>query len=274
VTQSVFAFAQVHGAFSLIVTQFETLSTFAAVTDRLNTIAGAIEQARTPTASAIEIVENDELLAYEGLVLWTPKDRHVLLRDLALTVPGQHHLLILGPNVAAKQALFVATAGIWEDGEGRIVRPHRDRIQFVPHQPFLMRSTLRERLLLTLRDRSFSDDELLDALRKIGLTSALERIGGLDALHDWTSALSRGEQHLISIARLLLARPRFAFLEETTEALGPEQVEQVYQALSEASITYLTIGENHHLRSYHNGVLELFDDGQWNYTATRDTASV
>ena len=46
VTQSAMAFATVLGAFSLIVTQFDTLSTFAAVTERLNTIAGAIEQSR------------------------------------------------------------------------------------------------------------------------------------------------------------------------------------------------------------------------------------
>ena len=48
VTQSAMAFATVLGAFSLIVTQFDTLSTFAAVTERLNTVAGAIEQGRGP----------------------------------------------------------------------------------------------------------------------------------------------------------------------------------------------------------------------------------
>ena len=42
------------------------------------------------------------------------------------------------PNAAAKDALFVATAGIWEDGEGRIIRPHRDQIKFVPRRPLAM----------------------------------------------------------------------------------------------------------------------------------------
>ena len=29
-----------------------------------------------------------------------------------------------------------------------------------------------------------------------------ERLGGLDAEHDWASALSKGEQHLIAVSRL------------------------------------------------------------------------
>src|SRR5262249_58377202 len=48
VTQSAMAFAQVLGAFSLIVTQFETLSTFAAVTHRLNPIKDAIDPSPPP----------------------------------------------------------------------------------------------------------------------------------------------------------------------------------------------------------------------------------
>ncbi len=60
VTQSAMAFSAFLGAFSLIVTQFETLSSFAAVTDRLDTIAQAIEKARTPAASAVQIVRGGE----------------------------------------------------------------------------------------------------------------------------------------------------------------------------------------------------------------------
>jgi putative ATP-binding cassette transporter len=174
--------------------------------------------------------------------------------------------------VAAKEALFLATAGVWEDGDGRVIRPHRGQIQFVPHQPCLIASTLREWLLLALSDRSISDAQLFGALGKAGLSAAVERIGGLDVERDWSSALSRGEQHLVGIARVLLARPRFALLEQITEALGPEQVEQIYHAFSEASITYITLGENEQFQAYHNGVLELFDDGRWQYTETKNTA--
>src|SRR5262249_37947196 len=141
-------------------------------------------------------------------------------------------------------------------------------------QPFLIRCTLRERLVMTMPDRSFSDGQLVEVLRKVGLEPILQRLGGLDVEHDWANALSLGEQHLVAVARLLLARPRFAFLKEVTHALGPDQVESLYQALVEASITYLSVGENHSLAKYHDRILELSDDGSWRYDTISDAASV
>jgi putative ATP-binding cassette transporter len=271
VTQSAMAFATVLGAFSLIVTQFDTLSTFAAVTERLNTIAGAIEQSRAmpAPAPALEIVADEQCVGFEKLTLWTPKERRVLIRDLSLRLPSGHSLLITGPNASAKDALFTATAGIWEDGEGRIVRPHRDLIQFIPHRPLAIRSTLRERLLIATPERTIDDRTLLDALQRVGLEPAVHRAGGLDTEHDWASAFSAAEQQLISVARLLLDRPRFVFLNQVTESLAEEQVELLYRILSEAVITPLTISENHHLAAYHDSILELEQEGHWHVTMTQ-----
>src|SRR4029450_12653424 len=72
VTQSAMAFSTVMGAFSLVVTQYQSLSTFAAVVARLSSLVEAIEQAQTPTESAIEMVEAEGRLAYERLTLLSP----------------------------------------------------------------------------------------------------------------------------------------------------------------------------------------------------------
>ena len=73
VTQSAMAFSAFLGAFSLIVTQFETLSSFAAVTARLDTISQAIDQAQSPAVSGIRVVEEPDRVAFDGLTLWTPR---------------------------------------------------------------------------------------------------------------------------------------------------------------------------------------------------------
>ena len=51
ITQSAMAFSTLVAAFSLIVTQFQSLSTFAAVVARLSSLTEAIEQSQTPTGS-------------------------------------------------------------------------------------------------------------------------------------------------------------------------------------------------------------------------------
>ena len=275
VTQSAMAFAQVLGAFSLIVTQFETLSTFAAVSDRLHTITDVIERSRAPSAApSIAVADDDHRVACEDVTLWTPTQRRVLVRDLSFALPAGRNLLIGGTNGHAREALFLAVAGIWEDGEGRISRPLAGAIQFVPRRLYAVRGTLRERLQINSPDRAFDDDQLRDVLRRVGLEEAVARVGGLDAEHDWAGAFSEGEQHLVGLARVLLIRPRFVFLDQMTEGLGPDQVGPFYRVLSDASITYLSIGENHDLLPFHDEFLELDEDGRWRLVATKDVVGV
>ncbi len=173
VTQSAMAFSAFLAGFSLIVTQFETLSSFAAVTTRLDTITDALEQARTPPPSAIHIRHDDNRVAFENLSLWSRHDHHPLINDLNVEVVYGGSLLITGPDTAAEEALFLATAGLWEQGEGRIVRPGPRGIDFVPTQPLTVRCTLRSQLTAGSSEARFSDDEILAVLDKLGLSAAV-----------------------------------------------------------------------------------------------------
>src|SRR5262249_51214655 len=58
ITQSAMAFSQLLGAFSLIVTQFQSISSFAAVIARVGSLAEAIEQARAVTLSETEVCKH------------------------------------------------------------------------------------------------------------------------------------------------------------------------------------------------------------------------
>src|SRR5437870_3643552 len=132
ITQSAMAFSTLVGALSLVVTQFGSISSFAAVVTRLGSLADAMEQGLSPAAAPIDVREDEAHVAYERLTLLSPGSDHVLLRDLSVSVPHGTRVLIVGPNDAAKVALFRATAGIWENGSGRIVRPGLDCILFLP----------------------------------------------------------------------------------------------------------------------------------------------
>ncbi len=263
VTQSAMAFSAFLGAFSLIVTQFETLSTFAAVTNRLDTIAQAIEKARLPAESAVQIVEEEGRVAYEGLSLWSLHEHRPLVEDLSLSIPHGTNLLITGPDTTAETALFLATAGFWENGKGRIIRPGAEGICFVPKQPLTVRCGLRSQLVGTAPARPFRDEELLAALEKIGLGEMVRRVGGLDADVHSPSALSPGEQRLLIFARVLLAAPRFVFVDRMGGELTQEQVANIYGLLKESSISYLTVGDGHTLLAYHDRVLEVQGEGRW-----------
>src|SRR5262249_7181515 len=69
VTQAAMAFAQLSGAFSLVITQFGSISSFAAVVSRLNGLNEALEEARIAAPGGIETVETPNHVAFEDLTL-------------------------------------------------------------------------------------------------------------------------------------------------------------------------------------------------------------
>jgi vitamin B12/bleomycin/antimicrobial peptide transport system ATP-binding/permease protein len=266
VTQSAMAFSTFLSGFSLIITQFETLSSFAAVTNRLDTIAQALEQSRTPAGSEIQIVHDDTRVAYANLSLWSRHEHRPLIEDLTLEIVHGSSLLITGPDTAAEEALFMASAGLWDQGKGRIMRPDPQEIYFVPTQPLTVRCTVRSQLFASSPDRRFSDDETLAVLEKVGIAAAVLRVGGLDSDVHAPSALSPAEQRLLTFARVILASPRFVVLDRMGAVLNHEQLENVYRLLRETSISYLSIGDRHILETYHDMVLEIHGAGRWEVT--------
>jgi vitamin B12/bleomycin/antimicrobial peptide transport system ATP-binding/permease protein len=274
VTQSAMAFAQVLGGFSLIISQFETISSFAAVTERLNMISDAIDEAEEPVAGDIEIVADDTRVAYENLTLRKPGGRQAFIQELTLAVPHGNNLLIIGPDSSAKTALFMATALVWRIGEGRIVRPSGNGICFVPKEALATPCGLRSQLIAASPGHEFSDDELVDTLKKVGLERLIARVGGLDPEQDWPSTLSAEENRLLAIARVLLAAPRFAFLDRMDGELTSEQIAHVYDLLKQAGISCLSVGELSSLRGYHDTVLVVEGNGSWKVKPAKELAGV
>src|SRR5262245_5340755 len=141
ITQSAMAFSQVLGAFSLIVTQFQSISSFAAVVARLGALAEGYERAQAvtlfstefcphhrapaecpicspqqgllPTLPTITIREAEGRVAYERLTLLIPPEARVGIRALSISITNGIRTLELRPDEAAKRALLSATVGGW-----------------------------------------------------------------------------------------------------------------------------------------------------------------
>jgi putative ATP-binding cassette transporter len=265
ITQSAMAFAQLLGAFSLIVNQVQSISSFAAVIARLSAMAEAVEKGPPSARTEVAVVEADGRIAYEGLTLFSPEDGRELLKNLTVDFPRGTRIQIVGPNEAARVALFRATAGIWPAGAGKIVRPPLDAIFFLPQRPYLPPGTLRDLLLRTGQEEVISEDRLRTALHDAGLEPVLKRAGGLDVEQDWPAILSLGDQQLLAVTRLVLARPAFAMLDRVSAALKPAQVRQALQRLGENAITYVTLAEVAESVDLYDVVLEIDADGAWRW---------
>jgi len=84
---------------------------------------------------------------------------------------------------------------------------------------------------------------------------------GLDAVRDWTSMLSLGEQQRLAFGRLLVNRPSLAILDEASSALDLDSEKAMYLLLDEIpGLTYISVGHRPSLLNYHDSKLRLLSD--------------
>ncbi|OKP74556.1 ABC transporter [Ensifer adhaerens] len=264
ITQSGAAFAMLVGAFSLIVRQFNSISNFAVVVSRLSALLEAIEESRKSSVSSIELVKQDGDLAFDQVTLGSAVT-HPLLRDLSLSIPMGTPVLISGPHAAAGAALFRATAGIPTPGTGRIERP--ESLMFLPQRPYLPPGPLRQYLLPPGSSEGISDSQVLNVLRSLGLDGLADGAEGLEKEQD--RDMSLGDQQLLALAKVLLARPRYVFLDRIEATLGREALRNTLGLLRQSSITCINNGEEGDTRDLYGAFLDCREDGSWTWKDDR-----
>ncbi|XP_024378905.1 ABC transporter D family member 2, chloroplastic [Physcomitrium patens] len=164
INQSVSAFNNVLSDFSIIVYQFQSLSAFSAVIDRLSEFTDILEEQNSlsqatfqNTETSIDQPESSEpltsstslstarsrinlvdvqespstshpLLVLENVTLYTPQYSMSLFKDLCLVVNEGENLLIMGASGSGKTSLLRAIAGLWRSGSGTIKRYVKHRV--------------------------------------------------------------------------------------------------------------------------------------------------
>ncbi|MEO0017023.1 MAG: hypothetical protein RLZZ522_306 [Verrucomicrobiota bacterium] len=262
ITQSAMAFSALLGALSLIVTQFQSISAFTAVTSRLNGLSEAMEKTHKTQPSAMTVVENPQQLAFSGVTLRSADGKRLLVDQLELALRLGEQWVVTCPEDEPKVALLRATAGIWEQASGRIVRPGLDQILFLPERPYLPPGVLWDILVRTDNDGQTDRADVLDALQRLDLADAVARIGGLEADQDWDDLLSIGEQHLLSVVRILLAQPTFVVLDRPGSSLAKEQIQLILTVLREHGMGVIVFAKNGESHLCFDGELKIGCDAQ------------
>jgi putative ATP-binding cassette transporter len=272
ITQAGVAFLALRTALSIIVDQFNSLSTFAAVVERLGGYLDAADGQKGLPAVPTTAEENathaatleGNRFAIEALTLRTPDRRKVLIRELSCEIIGDKGLLIIGESGVGKTSLLRAIAGLGPTWDGRILRPPLTQMMFLPQRPYLIRGSLRDQLCYP-HAKDVTDAALLAVLQQVKLDDLPERVGGFDTELEWKDLLSLGQQQQIAFVRVLINHPAYAFLDEATGALDPDSEALLYHALISARITLVSVGKPA-LRKFHGTVLELLGDGNWRIT--------
>jgi putative ATP-binding cassette transporter len=152
-------------------------------------------------------------------------------------------------------------------GSGRIIRPQTGEIAFLPQRPYTPPGSLRQ-ILIDGQSNPPADERIVEVLHSVGLAALLPADGDLDRDEELAALISSHDQQLLALARILLAAPRFVFLDRIGALLGPERTPLVLDLLSLQSITILHDGEPDEPRDRYQAILHCEADGSWTWLET------
>lgn len=259
-TQVASAFDRVQTAMSFFIDRYQSIASYVASINRLTTFEAAIAQAEAQgaggTGSAIDIAQKPgKDTTVETLSLTLPNGKPIV--DASdLTLPAGHSTLVVGPSGSGKSTLFRALAGIWPFGRGKVATPTGQSMLLLPQRPYLPQGSLRAVLSYPAEPDAFSDEEIQAAMEKVKLGHLTDRLDEVDL---WGQRLSGGEQQRLAVARALLAKPDWLFLDEATASLDETLENEIYgmirRELPQTSI--VSIGHRSTLRALHDGLVAM-----------------
>jgi len=266
--QANFAFTQVYAALSLIVSQIDSITNFAAGVRRLAAFDYVIAPERKPEVGITSEEANG--FGLSRVTLMTPNRKRTLIRDLTVNLESQSNLLVVGQSGVGKSSLLRAVAGLWTQGQGVVKRPPLAEIFFLPQRPYMLLGSLRDQMIYPRLEIDISEEDLRQILETVRLKDLPERVGGFDVVLDWADVLSLGEQQRLAFARLLVNRPGYAVLDEATSALDVGNEANLYSRLQQLEINYISVGHRPSIIVFHDRVLELMEQNRWRLLTAKE----
>lgn len=196
------------------------------------------------------------------------------LKNINLTIPANQMTALVGKSGAGKSTLIDLIMGLNLPDTGEVLVDGvpltnknllalRQVLSYVPQDPFLFNTSIRENLILTKEDAS--DEEMWEALTFAYAADFVKKLSnGIDTvIGDRGIKLSGGERQRIVLARAILKKPAILVLDEATSALDSESELKIQEALDSLKGKMTIIVIAHRLSTIRNAdQILVLEDGQ------------
>ena len=256
--QTLQVFGKLHSNLSFFRNTYDSFAEYKATLDRLTGFHYSVEAAQKQ--SKTDITDHPMDVIFQHLSVKSPMGK-ILIKDLNLTLTQGNSLLIQGQSGVGKTTLLRTIAGLWSYAEGKIFCPQHNTL-FLSQRPYLPQGNLLTALYYPDTTENVDLAKITRILERVQLAHLQDR---LEQEQDWSRILSLGEQQRLAFARLLLHKPKVAFLDEASASLDEGMEHAMYRLISEElpNTTIISVGHRSTLVPLHQQQLELHTDGSW-----------
>lgn len=256
--QTLQVFGKLHSNLSFFRNTYDSFAEYKATLDRLTGFHYSVEAAQKQ--SKTDITDHPTDVIFQHLSVKSPMGK-ILIKDLNLTLTQGNSLLIQGQSGVGKTTLLRTIAGLWSYAEGKIFCPQHNTL-FLSQRPYLPQGNLLTALYYPGTTENVDLAKITRVLEQVQLAHLQDR---LEQEQDWSRILSLGEQQRLAFARLLLHKPKVAFLDEASASLDEGMEYAMYRLIREElpNTTIISVGHRSTLVPLHQQQLELHTDGSW-----------
>jgi lipopolysaccharide export system ATP-binding protein len=177
-----------------------------------------------------------------------------VVNNISIRISSNHVIGLLGPNGAGKTTTFLMLSGIVKPDGGRVLlngedidqlpshlRAERGLVYLPQQHSVFLKASVYNNLYMVLQlyyDRKIADRKALELLDDFGLLS----IRGSTA-----HQLSGGEKRRLEIARAMVMKPKFLFLDEPFTGIDPItiiEIQKIILKLKERGIGVIVTDHN------------------------------
>jgi ATP-binding cassette subfamily C protein len=227
--------SSLHYHYQSLLAEAPAFAAIIAVDERCKAAAEARADCDEPISFQSEVRLEHVSFAYDG---------QPVLAGVNVVIPAGRSIAIVGRSGAGKSTIADLVLGLLTPQTGRVLvdgvpltaarfKAWRDRIGYVPQDPFLFHDTIRANLLWAARQAS--EEQLWGALRSASAADFVSRLpSGMDTVvGDRGVLLSGGERQRIALARALVRRPSLLIFDEATNSLDSENERVIQRAVEE-----------------------------------------
>ncbi|NEU12654.1 ABC transporter ATP-binding protein/permease [Methylobacterium sp. BTF04] len=255
IMQSMVAFSAVNGALTYFTSYYVALADFGSSVKRLTSFDEAIAIASNEAISGSVRQSAGGTIELRTASVLLPNGE-ALSEPLTLTLRPNEDLILTGPSGSGKSTLFRLIAGVWPYWSGTLCKPEACNLLVLPQKPYIPTGSLLQAVCYPASPEVYDRAEVESVMAALGLDALIPDL----ALDDnWAHRLSGGEQQRLGVARALLAKPAWLFLDEATSAQDKANEDRIYQLLKVRlpKTTIVSIAHKERLVSRHDRHLQI-----------------